>query len=322
MLAVGAGFGAQALLRPAPTAADRDILDALMAQPSPGASARATTIQSRPASAEPGAAASGESANSLRAQRATAPSTGNGLAEPEAGAVVPLEIRVALLKISADPRLGASGPWRLLDRQGRLLQRGDAGQSPDVTALLGAEPELWLETGAGDHLLADGRPYDGRFRVLRAANGVQVVNHLPLETYISSVVGGEMPTHWNMEALRAQAVAARSYAMAHMARPADAHWHLGDTTRWQNYTGLGSVTGRTRQATASTAGVILSYQGGIVESLYAATQQIVEEAHGHLGASMSQHGARELAEQGLRYNEILGRYYKGASLARLQAGAG
>jgi peptidoglycan hydrolase-like amidase len=37
---------------------------------------------------------------------------------------------------------------------------------------------------------------------------------------------------------------------------------------------------------------------------------------------MSQHGARELAEQGLRYNEILGRYYKGASLARLQAGAG
>ena len=68
--------------------------------------------------------------------------------------------------------------------------------------------------------------------------------------------------------------------------------------------------------------MILSYQGGIVESLYAATHQISQEAHGHLGASMSQHGAQDLALQGLRYNEILGRYYQGASLARLQAGAG
>jgi peptidoglycan hydrolase-like amidase len=109
--------------------------------------------------------------------------------------------------------------------------------------------------------------------------------------------------------------------MAHMARPADSQWHLGDTTRWQNYEGLSSVSAPTLAATASTAGIILSYQGGIVESLYAATQQIVDEAHGHLGASMSQNGAQELALQGLHYNQILGRYYQGASLARLQAGA-
>jgi hypothetical protein len=317
LLAVGAGFAGQALLRPSPTAGDRDILEALIAQPGAAPSASSSPIRSRLA-----ADAEGRDAAGLRAQRSAAATAGNALAEPDAGPIVPLEIRVALLKISAQPQLGASGAWRLLDRRGRVLQRGGAGQSPDYVPLLAADAELWLETGEADHLLADGQPYGGRFRVLRAANGVQVVNHLPLESYISSVVGGEMPPFWNMEALRAQAVAARSYAMAHMARPADAHWHLGDTTRWQNYTGLASVTDRTRQATASTAGVILSYQGGIVESLYAATQQIVEEAHGHLGASMSQHGARELAEQGLRYNEILGRYYKGASLARLQAGAG
>jgi SpoIID/LytB domain protein len=67
--------------------------------------------------------------------------------------------------------------------------------------------------------------------------------------------------------------------------------------------------------------VILSYQGGIVESLYAATAQIAREAHGHLGASMSQHGAQELAQQGMPYNAILGHFYRGASLARLTAGA-
>jgi peptidoglycan hydrolase-like amidase len=82
------------------------------------------------------------------------------------------------------------------------------------------------------------------------------------------------------------------------------------------------VNGRTLEATRTTAGVILSYKGGIVESLYAATSRISQEAHGHLGASMSQHGAQDLAQQGYRYNQILGHYYQGASLARLKAGAG
>jgi peptidoglycan hydrolase-like amidase len=78
---------------------------------------------------------------------------------------------------------------------------------------------------------------------------------------------------------------------------------------------------RTRQAASSTTGLILSYQGAIVESLYAANRQISLEAHGHLGASMSQHGAQAMAERGYRYNQILGRYYPGASLARLRSGA-
>ncbi|MFZ0407333.1 MAG: SpoIID/LytB domain-containing protein [Cyanobium sp.] len=312
VLALGAGFAAQALLRPA--VPERDLLDALIAQP--GAQAPAAAQASRP---DPDAALA---ARSIRAERAAAPQNDpRSLAEPEAGPSLALEIRVALLKLSAQPRLGASGPWSLSDRSGRVLQSGGAQQAPAVASLLAQEPELLFQTGPGDHLLADGRAYDGRFRLLRGGSGVLVVNHLSLESYISSVVGGEMPSGWNIEALRAQAVAARSYAMAHMARPANAHWHLGDTTRWQNYEGLSSVTGSTREATTSTAGIILSYQGGIVESLYAATQQIVDEAHGHLGASMSQTGAQDLALQGLRYNQILGRYYQGASLARLQAGA-
>jgi len=312
LIALGAGFGAQALLRP--IAPDQGLLDALIAQPSQPD--RSALQAPRP---EPEAALE---ASSIRAERAAAAAgVGHALAEPAAGPSVALEIRVALLKLSANPRLAATGSWTLSDRSGRVLQSGSADQIPAVDGLLVREPELWLQTTPGDHLLADGRAYDGRFRLLRGSSGVQVVNHLSLESYISSVVGGEMPSSWNSEALKAQAVAARSYAMAHMARPADAQWHLGDTTRWQNYEGLSSVSGPTRQATDSTAGVILSYQGGIVESLYAATQQIVEEAHGHLGASMSQNGAQELASQGMRYTQILGRYYQGASLARLQAGA-
>ncbi len=326
-LAVGVGFAAQSLLGAGPQAGDPQVLDALIAAPSPGPAAAAAAASGQ-------ASATGAMATTASAPGARAPSapgqlsapgradSADALAVPAAGPELPLDIRVALLKLSPWPRLSATGPWRLRDRDGQVLQQGAAGQSVEVGGALARNAELWLETGPAHHLEADGRGFEGRFRLLRGDGGLRVVNHLPLERYISSVVGGEMPSSWNMEALRAQAVAARSYAMAHMARPADDHWHLGDTTRWQNYTGLAGVTPRTREATASTAGVILSYRGGIVESLYAATQQIVDEAHGHLGASMSQTGAQELAERGLRFNEILGRYYRGASLARLQAGAG
>ena len=317
VLAVSAGIAAQALLRPSTSLADRELLDTLIAQPE----ATPSSPEVSPAVATGAAGAGTElTPGAIRAQRSSGPAAPGALAEPEAGPELALEIRVALLKLPAQPRLAAGGPWRLMDRQGRVLRQGTADQMPDAEALLATEPEVWLESSGP--VLAEGRPYAGRFRLLRAADGLQVINHLSLERYISSVVGAEMPSSWDMEALKAQAVAARSYAMAHMARPADPHWHLGDTTRWQAYQGMESVTDRTAQATAATAGVILSYQGGIVESLYAATHQISQEAHGHLGASMSQHGAQDLALQGLRYNEILGRYYQGASLARLQAGAG
>lgn len=310
--AVGAGYAGQTLLRSAPGPADDRLLDALMAEP--------VSRRSRPAAA--GVAPSPTTGSALQAQRLTPGQDGRLPASPPAAAGLALEIRVALLKLASMPTFTASSGWLLRDRDGRVVQRGGAAEAASVAPLLDQHAELWLEPLGGGHLLADGRAYGGRFRLLRASSGLQVVNHLPLETYVSSVVGAEMPSNWNMEALRAQAVAARSYALAHMARPADAHWHLGDTTRWQAYQGLASVTDRTIEAATSTAGMILSYQGGIVESLYAATSQISQEAHGHLGASMSQHGAQELAEQGLRFNEILGRYYQGASLARLQAGAG
>lgn len=318
--AIGAGFASQSLLRPPVSHQQQsDVLDALMAPPP----AQASSQERGPSQASPALSASstGAEGRSVQARRIGSASSDTPMPSSPDGSAVNLEIRVALLKLSPQPSLGGDGGWRVLSREGQVLHQGAAGAAADANALLGSLSEVWIEAKDGSPLRADGRPYAGRLRVLRAADGIQVVNHLPLESYISSVVGGEMPSSWNIEALRAQAVAARSYAMAHMARPASAHWHLGDTTRWQNYEGLNTVSAPTVQATSSTAGVILSYQGGIVESLYAATQQIVDEAHGHLGASMSQTGAQELARQGLRFHQILNHYYQGASLARLQVGA-
>ena len=243
------------------------------------------------------------------------------LTEPDQARPLDLEIRVALLSIGGNPALSSTGPWLLRSPSGLVLQQGQAGEPVDLT-LVQQAGEAWLSGIGQGALLGNAQRYGGRFRVLAQQGGVQVINHLSLEQYIAAVVGSEMPSSWPLEALKAQAVAARSYALAHMARPANRNWHLGDTTRWQAYRGLERQNGRTLEAAARTSGLILSYQGGIVESLYASTQQISLEAHGHLGASMSQHGARNLAEDGHRYNAILGRYYPGASLARLRSGAG
>ena len=309
VVAVAVGFAAQGLAPRPYGAAQGELLDALIDTPPP---AQDTTTAA-------------EQLRRLEARRATPQATSTstsrlGLAEPEAGPGVDLEIRVALLGAGANPDLSASGAWQVVSRDGQLLQQGGAGSSVNLNELWLQGPEAWLQT-SGTSVLVNGRPYGGRLRLIPEGGGLRVVNHVGLETYIGAVVGAEMPSSWSLEALRAQAVAARSYALAHMARPANRHWHLGDTTRWQAYKGLSSSNERTRQAAASTAGMILSYQGAIVESLYAANRQISLEAHGHLGASMSQHGAQDLAMQGYRYNQILGHYYQGASLARLKAGA-
>jgi stage II sporulation protein D len=311
VVAVAVGFAAQGLAPRPYGAAQGELLDALIDTPPP---AQDTTTAA-------------EQLRRLEARRATPQATATatatsslGLAEPEAGPGVDLEIRVALLGAGTNPDLSASGAWQVVSRDGQLLQQGGAGSSVNLNELWLQGPEAWLQT-SGSSVLVNGRPYGGRLRLIPESGGLRVVNHVGLETYIGAVVGAEMPSSWSLEALRAQAVAARSYALAHMARPANRHWHLGDTTRWQAYKGLSSSNERTRQAAASTAGMILSYQGAIVESLYAANRQISLEAHGHLGASMSQHGAQDLAKQGYRYNQILGHYYQGASLARLKAGA-
>ncbi|MFM7265323.1 MAG: sporulation protein SpoIID, partial [Cyanobium sp.] len=186
-LAVGVGFAAQSLLGGSPQAGDAQVLEALIAAPSPSSSPGAATAaasasgQASASTANP--AGPGSPGSSAPPQR-PAPDRANAadaLAVPAAGPELPLEIRVALLKLSPWPRLSASGPWRLRDRDGQVLQQGAAGQAVEVDGALARTPELWLETGPAHHLQADGRAFEGRFRLLRGDGGLRVVNHLPLE---------------------------------------------------------------------------------------------------------------------------------------------
>lgn len=153
--------------------------------------------------------------------------------------------------------------------------------------------------------------------VVAQGDKLVAVNHVGLEQYLASVVGSFRSAAAPLEALKAQAIAARSYALVYTFRPASSLYDLGNDERHQAYKGIATEYNTTHQAVSETAGQVLSYKGGVVESLYAATQAIARQAH--KGVGMSQTGAYAYATQGYNYQQILGIYYPRVGIARLEA---
>ncbi|ACK68967.1 SpoIID/LytB domain protein [Gloeothece citriformis PCC 7424] len=234
-----------------------------------------------------------------------------------------LEIRVAVLRDAPGADLGTSTPASIVDRDGNVLKTLSPSQglrvSPSGSSLSVGDwqlPGVVFVQPSGNGLVYLGdRWFRGKMLLVTQGNSILAVNYVNLEEYLYSVVGSEMHSNAPMEALKAQAIAARSYALVHMIRPASPWFHLGNTQRWQVYKGVVSEYNTTQMAVNATAGQILSYKGGVVESLYAATDEIVSRAHG--GRGMSQTGAYDLARDGLDHQQILGHYYPGVGLARL-----
>jgi peptidoglycan hydrolase-like amidase len=122
---------------------------------------------------------------------------------------------------------------------------------------------------------ANNRWWEGSLEIIPIGNTVTVVNLLDLEDYLKGVVPSEMPANWNIEALKAQAVAARSYAFAHMGEGSK-WWHtegydLVPDVRDQAYKGLAAETPATNQAVFFTRGIILKNAGKVKAGFYRAT---------------------------------------------------
>ncbi len=93
----------------------------------------------------------------------------------------------------------------------------------------------------------------------RAPDGLSVIDVLPVEAYVAAVVGGEMPPSFPAEALKAQAVAARTFAVGKKieARELGLDFDLGSTVLDQVYPGAGKADPRARAAAEATAGEVL-----------------------------------------------------------------
>ncbi len=187
-------------------------------------------------------------------------------------------------------RLTAGSTVQLSSQQGLTLTAGSSRQSVwvDRSLQVGCEGRVLVATG-GDAPLrtadtlevapaTDGsvrvgdRSYRGRLRLFRSAGGdLVVVNVLGLEEYLFGVVPCEIgPANARTaEAVKAQAVAARSYTMARLGRRQGLGHDLFDSyLRDQEYRGLERETELTRQAVLATRGEVLEHHGEVCEALY------------------------------------------------------
>ena len=117
----------------------------------------------------------------------------------------------------------------------------------------------------------DSKPYRGYVRLISNGNSFNVINVVKLEEYLYGVLPLEMATGWPMEALKAQAVCARTYAAKDVGRFEQYGFDVTDTTLSQVYGGMKVEKEDTTRAVDETRGLIATYNGKIAETYYFAT---------------------------------------------------
>ncbi|WP_053374813.1 SpoIID/LytB domain-containing protein [Paenibacillus sp. FJAT-27812] len=158
-----------------------------------------------------------------------------------------------------------------------LLVRNDhsvsaqAENSSELYMFAGSDTKIAVSPAGSDPIkLAErsNRSYRGVFELSVLNGRMAVINELPFEQYLYSVVGVEMYPTWPAEALKAQAVAARSFALNKGFGFQIAH--VVDTTLSQAYYGVGSERPSTIAAVNDTAGEVALYNGKVIEALFSA----------------------------------------------------
>jgi stage II sporulation protein D len=107
------------------------------------------------------------------------------------------------------------------------------------------------------------RSYRGSVALIKRGAGGRTINNVLLEDYVKGVVPAEMPTSWAADAVRAQAVAARSYAVRLQDFGTYSGFDICDTTACQVYGGVVRETSAGNAAVKATAGKIVTYRGHV-----------------------------------------------------------
>jgi len=213
--------------------------------------------------------------------------------------LVPVEQARAYLRGACPMRIGlAVGAPRADFLRGRVVAIGAAGElkistasaarpvsgAPASSAQLICEQDgaVWraaqLQATGARVQMGDSSPvfYPGVIEIRPGALGLTVVNVVPIEDYLEGVLPSEMPVSFHMEALKAQAVVARTYALHELGRHASEGFDLCSTYHCQVYRGdsLSQPSpglNRSDEAIRATRGLILSYRGYVAKPVYHST---------------------------------------------------
>ena len=263
-------------------------------------------------------------------------------------------IKVGLQNGVEHTYMGASKPAQVLNaRTNRLLYTMAAMQGYEFRAYKKSisikvqgkyfnldTDYLVIKPNPGGYTSVKGKWYRGFFILYNKNGSLVVINNVNIEDYIKGVVPSEMPSRWNYEAHKAQAIAARSYALANLGKRASGGYDLKDTPEDQAYGGASAEAAQTNKAVDETKGIVLIYDLKIIPAYYSASaggqtacssdvwtknlpylQSVPSyddnvKKNGH-GVGMSQHGANNLAKSGYNAYQILQYFYKGVQFARI-----
>jgi stage II sporulation protein D len=186
-------------------------------------------------------------------------------------------IRV-LLANTGSVTISSTGTWKLKDGTASTttLPAGKVTLNPQLMFKLpgGTSPQkftgpLTFTASSASSRLVFQKPYRGTFSVTSDGSKLTLVNTVPLEQYLYAVVPSEMPKTWLPEALKVQAVAARSYVLA--VRKTTGPFDVYSDTRSQAYGGVSAEAPAATAAVDATAGSVLDYAGRVALTYFYST---------------------------------------------------
>ncbi len=156
---------------------------------------------------------------------------------------------------------------RVTPRPGKVLL---AGTGPDARA---EASSLVLRPDEGGFVRVSGRDYRGDVVLQRASTGVTAFNRVRIEDYLAGVVSIEsgIKDPGDVEALRAQAIVARTYALRNVGRRQAEGFDLYGSVEDQVYGGVRAETALGRDAVTATRGQVVTYQGEVIDAFYSST---------------------------------------------------
>jgi stage II sporulation protein D len=197
------------------------------------------------------------------------------------------QIRVGLMTDAAGTTVGADAALTIAGEDGAALTIIPAGETVRIVPagrglrMIGAPG---ADAARADRLLltpadprsgvtVDGRRYPGSLLVLRDSAGLTVVNRVGLEAYLGGVVAAEMGQRSGeeAEALRAQAIISRTYALRNLGRWARRGFDLYATVSDQAYGGSGAEYPEASAAVADTRGLVVTYDGAPIDAFFYST---------------------------------------------------
>ena len=178
-------------------------------------------------------------------------------------------IRVALIKGMESVRLEGIGVLAA-DENGKLLKDKSPFylvRTKDGLSVNGKVVRR-LTVSAPVFIQVNGKKYHGNMEISPADKGLLVVNELPLEDYLVGLINCEISSQWPMEAIKAQAVVARSYAVYQKEMRKNAIYDLESTVMDQVYEGCEIEDSRAGRGVKETAGEVLTYKGNVIQAFY------------------------------------------------------